>query len=387
MPPQKERKKKRRTFVIPDAYIEKRIDEPPKDRTADEQAQMTTEDVLSAYMRNTESEQQQRERSMMAKEDADAGRFNRRKVRGDVMLNEDLQRLITSYTLRPQARQIVTQLVREVPDLMRILKKHDVFDTLSFIAQNPRESGVMYDGTLYHSLSGGSDIAYKGRQDYFEWENWGHLNDFKKKKVEFNGRSWEQEEEDFVDMEAQVDRFNQIVAPYDFELGWFRLDISNSANAVKLSSYADLIDEMVGERQQRRDRVRQRKEERRAKRKEERRKEREEEEDEEEEDEEEEEDSDDELVEEEDESEGESDLDEYDYDVGFWGVRGLQSSKAQNFLPELRGVVETTTTAVQRLDAEREQMAAEDEASRLLRAYTGERKDDDDQPPPLEPDV
>jgi len=321
---------------------------------------MAKEDIISSYMRQEARKEQ--ERTAMAKEDMDAGRFNRRKVRGDVMLNEDLLRLILSYTRRPEARRVMTQLVREVPDLMRIMMKNGTLAELGAIVEerDMRTNGVVYDGQLYHALGGGDNIAFKGHQDYFDWENWGRLNDFKKRKVEYNGRSWIQEDEDFVDMEAQVDRFNAIVEPYGFELGWFRLQLENSENADKLSSYASMIDADVRERKDRRDRVRQRKEEKRAKRKEERRAEREEEE-------ESDDDEDEESVEEENESEGEIDLDDITYDVGFWGVRGL-SDKAK-FLSELHGIAQTTTDTV-RLDAEREQMSEEDRRSReIVNAY------------------
>ena len=361
MPPQKKgRKKKRVGFTIPSAYLpveEKRIDEPP-DRTEAEREQMTTEDVLSAYLRNTETENQQREREAMGKEDNDAGRFRRREVRGRVMQNEDLLRVILSYTQRPLARE----LVRKAPNVVRILHKNGDLEDISKFLQGKTKKGEVFalrsgDNIIFKLRSGANDYVNYFKKDggyrYYEWEESGLILDPDVPNAYEN-------ENGYVNMEDEVNAFNSVMGKYGLSLDWNlhtydtaeedEMRIAGLLNSWAVDNYEDTYPKPKPKEEKPSD--------------------------------------DEESGEEEDEEEdddAETKYGDHDIVIGFFELHMKNDRKTRDLFMEIRGVAEVVYPEAINEAREREEMAEEDERSRrVLEAY--ERKVDDE-PPALEPDV
>lgn len=277
------------------------------------------------------------------------------------MMNEDLRRMIDSYTNRPEARE----LVKTAPNLMRILAKNGDLETIARVISGRKTAEDFVDGRYadtYVALSSGADdyanYFAKETYRYYDWEGSGKLLDPDVPNAYEN-------EKGYVDMEGEVDAFNGVMERYGLQLGWyirsFEADDEDDLELLKTYGQGDFLLDNYEDSYPRP----QKKEE-----------------------------DDEEEEEEEEEDDGGSKFGDHDLTIGFFGLRQIKSGvsaenrkKGVDVMVEVNAVAETTYPQEIRRREEVEQMTREDEASALLRAYTGEHKEDDDQPPPLEQDV
>lgn len=160
---------------------------------------------------------------------------------------------------RSEAREVI----QAEPKLIRLLLKSG---DLAYLADPKGATVIRYEDGNYVMLPNGPSphmqVVRKDAMNYFEWEDWGHLEDSGK----------------MVDMSGDVDRFNKLVKKFGFSLGWFRVQIDKDSDLADDFGMKAMVDENA-------------------------------------------------------EEEG---IDFDEYDVGFWGIEGLQRNpKARNFLREL----------------------------------------------------